>query len=129
MGLLLRQRAGIIATNAFMADMSVPPLVSSEAILAERLSTGLGAPVSPSAITTVPHHVAHVASAFEPSGFESALVVSYDGGGDDGHGKVVSVGDGEYAPSSGPRARRSRWASSITTRCGRSATAGSTSTR
>jgi carbamoyltransferase len=86
----------IIATNAFMADMSIPPLVSSQAILAERLSTGLGAPVSPSAITTVPHHVAHVASAFEPSGFDSALVVSYDGGGDDGHGKVVSVVNGEY---------------------------------
>ena len=86
----------IIATNAFMADMSIPPLVTSQAILAERLSTGLGAPVPPAAITTVPHHVAHVASAFEPSGFESALVVSYDGGGDDGHGKVVSVVNGEY---------------------------------
>jgi carbamoyltransferase len=86
----------ILATNAFMADMSIPPLVTSQAILAERLSTGLGAPVLPSRITTVPHHVAHVASAFEPSGFDSALVVSYDGGGDDGHGKIVSVLNGEY---------------------------------
>jgi carbamoyltransferase len=76
--------------------MDAEPLLSTESILAERISTGLGEPVSPSAITTVPHHVAHVASAFEPSGFESALVVSYDGGGDDGHGKVVSVVNGEY---------------------------------
>jgi carbamoyltransferase len=87
---------GMISMNAFMADMNVAPLLSSQSILAERISSGLGASVSPSAIATVPHHVAHVASAFEPSGFDSALVVSYDGGGDDGHGKVVSVVNGEY---------------------------------
>lgn len=86
----------VIATNAFMTDMSADPRVTTDAILAERLSTGLGETVSPSSITTVHHHVAHVASAFEPSGFDSALVVSYDGGGDDGHGKVVSVVDGVY---------------------------------
>lgn len=86
----------VIATNDFMADMSAEPLVTSPAIIAARLSDGLGEPVSPSAIRTVHHHVAHVASAFEPSGFDSALVVSYDGGGDDGHGKVVSVVDGAY---------------------------------
>jgi len=86
----------ILATNAFMADMAAPPLVFSEAILADRLSAGLGVHVSPSAITTVGHHAAHVASAFEPSGFESALVVSYDGGGDDSHGRIASVVNGTY---------------------------------
>lgn len=86
----------ILGTNAFLADMAAPPLVFSDTVLAERLSTGLGVRVPPSAITTVGHHVAHVASAFEPSGFDSALVVSYDGGGDDSHGKIVSVVNGEY---------------------------------
>ena len=86
----------ILATNAFMADMAAPPLVFSEAILAERLSTGLGVAIPPSTITTVGHHAAHVASAFEPSGFDSALVVSYDGGGDDSHGRIASVVDGTY---------------------------------
>src|SRR3954466_15829831 len=86
----------ILATNAFMTDMAAPPLVFSQAILAERLSTGLGVPIAPSAITTVGHRAAHVASAFEPSGFDSALVVSYDGGGDETHGSIVSVVDGAY---------------------------------
>jgi len=86
----------ILATNAFMADMAAPPVVFSDAILAERLSTGLGVPIPTSAVTTVGHHVAHVASAFEPSGFDSALVVSYDGGGDDSHGQIVSVVNGKY---------------------------------
>ena len=85
-----------LATNAFLADVSAPPLVFSDAILAERLSTGLGVPIAPSAIATVGHHAAHVTSAFEPSGFESALVVSYDGGGDDSHGRIASVVDGTY---------------------------------
>ena len=86
----------ILATNAFLADMAAPPLIVSEAILAELLSTGLGVPIAPSAVTTVGHHVAHVASAFEPSGFDSALVVSYDGGGDESHGSIVSVVNGKY---------------------------------
>jgi carbamoyltransferase len=86
----------ILATNAFMADMAAPPLVFSEAILADRLSTGLGVPIAPAKIATVGHHAAHVASAFEPSGFDSALVVSYDGGGDDSHGEIVSIVDGAY---------------------------------
>ena len=86
----------ILGTNAFMADMAVPPLVFSDTVLAERLSTGLGVRVPPSAITTVGHHVAHVASAFEPSGFDSALVVSYDGCCDDNHWKIVNVFNGEY---------------------------------
>ena len=86
----------VISTNAFMVDMDLDPLLTSQSILAERIATGLGEPVSPSTITTVPHHLAHVASAFEPSGFDSALVVSYDGGGDDGHGRVVSVTNGDY---------------------------------
>jgi len=86
----------ILATNAFMADMAAPPLVFSEAVLAERLTTVLGVPIPPAKIVTVGHHVAHVASAFEPSGFDSALVVSYDGGGDQTHGSIVSVVDGAY---------------------------------
>ena len=86
----------ILATNAFLSDMSAPPLVFSEAILADRLSTGLGVAIPASAIATVGHHAAHVASAFEPSGFESALVVSYDGGGDDSHGRIASVSNGTY---------------------------------
>ena len=86
----------VLATNAFMADMAAPPLVFSEAILADRLSTGLGVSIAPSKIATVGHHAAHVASAFEPSGFDSALVVSYDGGGDDSHGEIVSIVDGAY---------------------------------
>ena len=86
----------VIAVNDFMADMSAEPRLSTPEIIAARLSAGLGEPVSPSAVTTVHHHDAHVASAFEPSGFDSALVVSYDGGGDDGHGKIVSVVDGAY---------------------------------
>lgn len=87
---------GVMSMNHFMADMRAEPLLTTPAIVAQRLSDGLGARIAPSAVVSVAHHVAHVASAYEPSGFESALVVSYDGGGDDGHGKVVSVVDGEY---------------------------------
>ncbi len=86
----------MLATNAFMADMAAPPLVFSDVILAERLSSGLGVRIAPAAIKTVGHHAAHVASAYEPSGFASALVVSYDGGGDDSHGEIATVVDGRY---------------------------------
>jgi carbamoyltransferase len=86
----------VLATNAFMADMAAPPLVFSDVILAERLSSGLGVRIPPSAIATVGHHAAHVASAYEPSGFDSALVVSYDGGGDESHGEIATVVGGRY---------------------------------
>ncbi len=84
-----------LATHAFLTNLSdAQPRLTTAEILAERLSTGLGVRISPQTVATVPHHSAHVASAFDPSGFTSALVVSYDGGGDDGHGLVVSVEDG-----------------------------------
>ena len=47
-----------------------------------------------------------LASAFEPSGFESALVVSYDGGGDDSHGRIASVVNGARTVTRGESSQR-----------------------
>lgn len=85
-----------IARRAFMRDLGSNVNPTTTSVLADRLSQGLGEPVPPSRITTVDHHVAHAASAFEPSGFDSALVITYDGGGNDGHGRVVNVVDHKY---------------------------------
>lgn len=85
-----------LALNAFLADLNASPRLASADVLADRLSEGLGVSIPSSKVRIVHHHDAHVASAFEPSGFDSALVVSYDGGGDDWHGKIVSVVDGTY---------------------------------
>ena len=41
--------------------------------------------------TVASHHQTHVASAFYQSPFEKALVVSYDGGGDDGFFNVYYI--------------------------------------
>jgi carbamoyltransferase len=85
-----------VAWKAFMRDLGCDVNPTTTSVLADRLSKGLGKPVPSSRITTVDHHVAHVASAFEPSGFDSALVVTYDGGGNDGHGRIVNVVDRKY---------------------------------
>ena len=39
-------------------------------------------------VTVARHHQTHAAAAFYLSPFEQALIVSYDGGGDDGHFNV-----------------------------------------
>lgn len=54
-----------------------------------RQEFGLTAPVE-----FVDHHLAHAASAYFTSGFEDALVVTMDGGGDGCSGHVYSVQDG-----------------------------------
>ena len=118
----------IIATNAFLADMSISPLVSSEAILAERLSTGLGQPVSPS----VNRHRAASRGARGQRLRAVGLRLRA--------GRVVRRRRRRWPREGGQRrgrrvptltdlGRRSRWASSTTTRCGRWATGGSTNTR
>ena len=45
-------------------------------------------------ITIASHHQTHAASALHLSPFDKALIVSYDGGGDDGHFNVY-MGDKE----------------------------------
>lgn len=47
-------------------------------------------------IDFVDHHFCHVTSAYFTSGFEDALVVSLDGGGDSRSGLVYAVRDGEF---------------------------------
>ncbi len=43
--------------------------------------------------TLARHHVTHAASAFYQSPFDRALIISYDGGGDDGHFNVYSANE------------------------------------
>jgi carbamoyltransferase len=52
----------------------------------------------------VDHHFAHLTSAYYTSGFDDALVVSIDGGGDGMSGRVYSVRDGEWGELSGTSA-------------------------
>jgi carbamoyltransferase len=56
-----------------------------------RQEFGIEAPVE-----FVDHHLAHAASAYFTSGFEDALVVTMDGGGDGSSGHVYSVQDGAF---------------------------------
>ena len=46
-------------------------------------------------VTVARHHQTHAAAAFYLSPFEQALIVSYDGGGDDGHFNVYAANQGE----------------------------------
>lgn len=47
-------------------------------------------------IQFVDHHMAHIASAYFTSGFNDALVVSVDGGGDGKSSRIVAVRDGKF---------------------------------
>lgn len=49
-----------------------------------------------SRIEFVDHHLAHIASAYFTSGFDDALVVSLDGGGDGLSGRVYAVKEGQF---------------------------------
>ena len=46
-------------------------------------------------VTVARHHQTHAAAAFYLSPFKQALIVSYDGGGDDGHFNVYAANQGE----------------------------------
>ena len=48
--------------------------------------------------TVASHHQTHAASAFYMSPFERALIVSYDGGGDDGHFNVYTANEDGIKP-------------------------------
>jgi len=65
----------------------------ARATLAKVLSSGLGVAVDPARFTFVKHHLAHAASAFGMSGFDDALVVTFDGIGEDESG-IVGVARG-----------------------------------
>ena len=46
-------------------------------------------------VTVARHHQTHAAAAYYLSPFKNALIVSYDGGGDDGHFNVYAASNGE----------------------------------
>ncbi|OFX13827.1 MAG: hypothetical protein A2Z18_02390, partial [Armatimonadetes bacterium RBG_16_58_9] len=56
-----------------------------------RSEFGITAPVK-----FVDHHIAHAASAYFTSGFDDAIVVSMDGGGDGASSHIYEVHDGEF---------------------------------
>jgi carbamoyltransferase len=85
-----------LANAAFLEQPGASRRQSATEFLARILSEELDTKIPADRIVFVPHHFSHAVSAFEPSGYESSLVVTYDGGGDDGHGKVYSVVGGRY---------------------------------
>src|SRR5205823_2283278 len=61
------------------------------------LSEMLEAPADISSrLRLIDHHTAHGMSAYWPSGFKDALVVSVDAWGDDASGRVATARDGEF---------------------------------
>jgi carbamoyltransferase len=61
---------------------------ATETAAARMISTIAGAPVDPRRVVLIDHHVAHAYSAFAASGFETSLVLSFDGRGDRSAGLV-----------------------------------------
>ncbi|PRQ02403.1 Decarbamoylnovobiocin carbamoyltransferase [Enhygromyxa salina] len=84
-----------IIAYAALHDSSLVDVGGRE-LLARTLGEALGATIDPAKLCFVSHHVAHAVSAYAGSGFTDSLVVSYDGGGDDGHGKIFDVRGGRY---------------------------------
>jgi carbamoyltransferase len=59
------------------------PLKSPRELFHDTLQRGLGEDIADSKLIFLPHHVAHALSAYALSGFDTSLVFTADGGGDD----------------------------------------------
>ena len=76
------------------ASLGIPPIETSPTeFLRQTFARAIGDELPVDRLRFVKHHVAHAASAFWPSGFERALIVTLDGVGDRESGSI-SVGEG-----------------------------------
>ncbi|MBP9111743.1 MAG: nodulation protein [Polyangiaceae bacterium] len=73
--------------------LGLPRGLSARATIEHLFSSRFQKPCPP--ITFVKHHLAHAASAYYPSGFKGALVVTYDGVGEDESGLIARGRGGE----------------------------------
>ncbi|MDQ3917644.1 MAG: nodulation protein, partial [Acidobacteriota bacterium] len=76
--------------EGFLADAKMPELVDPAVYLQRLYSRGLGCELEPSRFHFIHHHLAHAASAFYLSGFERALVTTFDGHGDGSSGMILT---------------------------------------
>lgn len=67
------------------------PLPSPRGLVHEMLLHGLGDDIDDDKICFIHHHLAHAVSAYAQSGFDSSLVFTMDGGGDDVAGMVLNA--------------------------------------
>jgi carbamoyltransferase len=71
--------------------IAAAPMPQPRARIHELLQFGLGQDIADEKLTFTPHHLAHAVSAYALSGFDSSLVYTADGGGDDIAGLVVNA--------------------------------------
>jgi carbamoyltransferase len=80
--------------NPFWASPEAPIVSAREELHGQLAAFGFAR--GPENIRFVEHHLAHVATAFECSGFESALVATLDGQGDDVSSIIATADPGGY---------------------------------
>jgi carbamoyltransferase len=73
------------------------PMKSPRELFHDTLQRGLGEDIADSKLHFLPHHVAHALSAYALSGFDTSLVFTADGGGDDIAGLVGTAEGGSFS--------------------------------
>ncbi|HZL96390.1 MAG TPA: carbamoyltransferase N-terminal domain-containing protein, partial [Vicinamibacterales bacterium] len=78
----------------YVTQVHAAPVMTPRALVHQMLVRGLGSDIDDSKLVFVRHHLAHALSTYLQSGFESSLVLTIDGGGDDLSGSMTDASDG-----------------------------------
>jgi carbamoyltransferase len=88
-----KQSLDFYGKGLFLRKLDQPALLDGPGLMRSLIGKALHHQVDPSKLRFIHHHLAHAASAYGPSGFDEALVVTIDALGENSCGTVM-VGEG-----------------------------------